>query len=93
MKVSVLLVDGAKQIMLTPENEHEKSALKMIAPEDKIEAVSKWGGFFDKEDKLLGYEINKCQGGYYRPFPSDESLMFIIKPRKVGKWKKKNLEF
>lgn len=32
MKIAVLLVDGAKQIMLTPETKHEKEALMIMAP-------------------------------------------------------------
>ena len=85
MKISVLLLENAKQIMLTPENDHEKSALKMIAPDDKIEAVSKWGTFTDRERQTFGYDIEQCRGGYYRGYPSDESLMFVISsPTKEG---------
>jgi hypothetical protein len=78
MKISVLLLDEAKQIMLTPENEHEKSALKLIAPDDKIEAVTKWGTMFDPNDKMAGYKIDLCQGGYYRGYPDNDSLIFLI---------------
>lgn len=77
MKVAVLLLDGVKQIMLTPENDHEKSALKLIAPQDKIEAVSKWGTFDNKEE-TFGYSAFKCRGDYYRREMSDESLMLVI---------------
>lgn len=79
MKIAVLLVDGAKQIMLTPETEHEKTALKMIAPTDKIEAATKWGRFtYDNGPRHYGMEVAECQGGYYREFPDSESLMFIV---------------
>lgn len=78
MKVSVLLIENAKQIMLTPENDHERSALKLIAPGDKIEAEVKWGTLFDKEPTLRGYEISQCRGGYYRAYENDDSLMFVI---------------
>lgn len=81
MKISVLLIENAKQIMITPENDHEKTALKMIAPGDKIEAVTKWGQFTDGEQHA-GLEVNKCQGGYYRGYQSSESLMFIVTPKK-----------
>ena len=73
MKVSVLIIDEAKQIMLTPENDHERSALKMISPNDKIEAATKWGTMFDKEDRMAGYVVGKCQGGYYRGYPDEEA--------------------
>ncbi len=76
MKIAVLLLDGAKQVMLTPETEHEKQALKMIAPGDKLEAMAKWGTFRDKEH--YGKSFDLCQGGYYREFANSESLMFVI---------------
>jgi hypothetical protein len=83
MKVSVLLVENAKQIMLTPENDHERSALKIIAPGDKIEAATKWGSMYDREAvKMARYSVDECAGGYFRAFPDDESLMFIVTSKK-----------
>lgn len=82
MKISVLLLEGAKQIMLTPENDHERSALKVIAPGDKIEAATKWGTYMDTEESLFGLEVGKCRGGYYRGYLSEESLMFIVRSEK-----------
>lgn len=83
MKIAVLLVDGAKQIMLTPETEHERASLKMIAPTDRIEAVTKWGHYaYDNGPKHYGIEVAQCQGGYYREFPNSESLMFIVTDQK-----------
>jgi hypothetical protein len=81
MKVAVLLLPDAKQIMLTPENDHEKSALKMIAPTDTIEATSKWGTF-DQEQNTYGYEPYECQGDYFRRRETNESLMLVIRPKK-----------
>lgn len=81
MKIAVLLVDGAKQIMLTPETDHERSALKMIAPGDKIEAKTQWGTFTDKEE-LIGLDVNTCRGGYYRGYEHSESLIFLITSKK-----------
>jgi hypothetical protein len=81
MRISVLLTDGAKQVMLTPETDHEKQALKMIAPTDKIEAVSKWGRY-DHEPQHAGIHVAECQGEYFREFSDGESLMFIIRPEK-----------
>ena len=84
MKISILLVENAKQVMLTPENDHERSALKMIAPTDKIEAVVKWGTFMNEEPHHYGHEIGLAQGGYYRAYADSDSLMFIVTPKKVN---------
>jgi hypothetical protein len=85
MQISVLLLENAKQIMLTPENDHEKSALKLIAPGDKIEAAVKWGTMFDREEKTFGYNVSKCRGGYYRGYENSDSLMFIVTSKKDEK--------
>ena len=78
MKISILFTDGAKQIMMTPENEHEINALKLIGKDDTLQVVKKmWGGFGNDWEKA-SYEISKCQGGYYRPFEHEGSLMFVI---------------
>lgn len=77
MKIAILLVDGAKQIMLTPETDHEKQALKFIQPDDKLLAVTKWGSFTN-EKEIVGVSIDKCQGGYFRAYEDSNSLMFII---------------
>lgn len=56
MITSMIIVEGAKQIMLTPETEHEKEILELINPEDKnIEIVLKRGNFTDE------YEHAKLQ--------------------------------
>ena len=81
MKIAIVIVDGAKQVMLTPETEHERQALKIIAPSDTLKAVSMWGGFSD-ERKHVHYQIAKCQGGYYRAFETADSLMFVIEEEK-----------
>lgn len=82
MKISILITNGAKQIMLTPETEHEKQALKFIQPDDKLVAVSKWGTFTGVKE-LVGVSIKKAQGGYYRGYESEESLLFVIENEEV----------
>ena len=77
MKCAIVLTDGIKQIMLTPENDSEKSALKMITCDDDITIETKWGTFYDS--RPLGYEINECMGGYLRRFRSDDSLMLVLR--------------
>jgi hypothetical protein len=81
MKISILITDGAKQIMLTPETDHEKQALKFIQPNDALVAVSKWGSFTDVKE-IVGVSIAKSQGGTYRAYETEDSLMFIIKDNK-----------
>ena len=84
MKVAVLLIEGAKQIMLTPETDLERSALKMIDPDSKIIAQSKWGAFSDVE--TVGTKIDKCQGGYYRAYEDKESLILLIEQSDKKSW-------
>lgn len=84
MKVSVVIVEGAKQIMMTPETEHEKQALKFINPEDKLEVVSKLGSFTD-ERTMLNVNIEMCKGEYLRAFTEQDSLMFLIRDTKLSK--------
>lgn len=83
MKTAILLTDGVKQIMFTPENKNEKQALKMISPDDKIRVVVKTGTFGSASlDKVLGVQVYLCQGGYYRAVEQEDSVMFVITPKK-----------
>lgn len=77
MKISLVITDGYKQVMFTPENEHERNALRMIAPNDTLVGVSKWGTFDDKA-RYANENIEMCKGGYLRRFAQEESLMFVI---------------
>ncbi len=82
MKISLIIIEGAKQIMMTPETNHEKQALRIINPNDELKVVSKWGSFSDKH-KHANLQINECQGGYLRVFSEEDSLMFLIKDKKI----------
>jgi len=62
MKISILIADGVKQIMLTPETDHEKQALKYIQPDDTLVAKTKWGAFTG-EKEIVGVSVDMCQGG------------------------------
>ena len=84
MKTSILITDGVKQIMFTPENENEKMALKMISPYDDIHTVVKQGHFSDRDD-VFGADIYMCQGGYLRAEDREESVMFVLTPKKKEK--------
>ena len=81
MKISVLLNESGKQVILSPENDFEKKALAMIGPEEKVEIAVKHGQFMDKVGEHVSYDIGKCQGGYFRAFQSDGSVMFVITPK------------
>ena len=81
MKTAIILSDGLKQIMLTPENDNEKQALKMISPEDDISIEVKQGSFADKES-VRGYDVHQCQGGWLRVWEDNNSVMLILRPKK-----------
>ncbi len=83
MKTAIIIADGIKQIMFTPENDSEKQALKMITPDDDISLEVKEGTFYDSApDSAKGYTVNECKGGYLRAFDSEDSLMLVLKPKK-----------
>lgn len=81
MKISIVIAEGEKQIMISPETDHERQALKFITPTDDIEIASEWGTY-DSEPRHFSYNSSKCQGGYIRRFAEKDSLMFILKPNK-----------
>ena len=85
MKISVLFTEGGRQIMMTPETEHEKKALKMIGPDDELKVVAKWGRF-GGERETIGFEVGMNQSGFYRTWEHQDSLMFVIedKPETKG---------
>lgn len=84
MKTAILITDKVKQIMFTPENEAEKEALRYISPDDDIHTVIKKGTFYDK-DEVFGVNIYECQGGYYRAENNQDSVMFVLTPKKKEK--------
>lgn len=81
MKISLVIAEGYKQVMFEPETEHEKQALKLIAPDDVLIGVAK-RGIFDDKNNYCNEVISMCQGGYLRRFAQSESLMFVIEPKK-----------
>ena len=84
MKISIVIVEGAKQIMLTPETDHEKQALKFINPEDTLKVVSRWGSFTN-EYSHAQLQVSKCEGEYLRAFSEKDSLMFLIEDKNKEK--------
>lgn len=82
MKVAVIISEGIKQVMFTPENEQEKLALKMISPNDSIELAVKSGSFYSDYEKPAGYNVAMCQGGYLRAWTDESSIMLVLTPKK-----------
>jgi len=83
MKTAIIIADGIKQIMFTPENNSEKQALKMITPDDDIKLDIHTGTFYDNSPKSSeGYVVQKCQGGYLRAYKDVDSLMLVLTPKK-----------
>lgn len=82
MKTAILLDHGVKQVMLTPETENEKQALKMISVEDNIHTVIKEGNFYDgAQGEIFGVDVYHCQGGYMRAKNDENSVMFVLTPK------------
>lgn len=82
MKSAIYLDEGTTQVVLTPENEWERTALKMIADSAGQQTLTFWDKFYD------------CKGGWFRQgqavydgyatrdrIADDASLMFRINKR------------
>lgn len=83
MKTAIIMADGIKQIMFTPENESEKQALKMITIDDDISIDIKRGTMYDTYPQSAeGYCVQKCEGNYLRAYSCEESLMLVLTPKK-----------
>ena len=80
MKTAIIISNGLKQIMFTPENDSEKQALKMITLDDNITIDVKSGAFTDKPP-TMGYSVSQCQGGYLRAWEDEDSVMLLLRPK------------
>lgn len=84
MKTAIIISNGIKQIMLTPENDSEKQALKMITPQDDITLETHTGTLYDRSpESAKGYTVSQCRGGYLRAYEDTDSLMLVLKPKKI----------
>lgn len=84
MKTAIIIADGIKQIMLTPENDSERQALKMITPQDNITLETKTGTLYDRSpESAKGYVVRKCKGGYLRAYEDEDSLMLVLRPKET----------
>lgn len=74
MKVAIYINEGTTQVVLTPENEWEKNALKMIKSSSNVQTF--WGEFYE------------CRGGWFRQPEYDDyshnSLMFRIDKENIN---------
>lgn len=86
MKISVVIAQDVKQVMMTPETDHERDALKWISVNEDIEIAKKWGTYDDKPSHF-SYNTEMCRGEYLRRFAQQDSLMFVITPKKKNKSK------
>lgn len=81
MKLSVIIADGVKQVMMTPETDHEREAIKWISIDEDIEVATQWGTY-DEKPSYYSHNSQMCRGGYLRRFAQEDSLMFVLTPKK-----------
>ena len=81
MKISLVIANGTKQIMMTPETDFEREALKFIEPNSTLHTMAKWGTY-DDTPSHYSMQTYKCEGGYLRRFAEKDSLMFVIEEKK-----------
>jgi len=82
MKISIVIAEGVKQVMMTPETDHERESLKWIDPKEDIEIAQK-KGTYDDDASHFGMNTSMCQGGYLRRFAEKDSIMFVLTPKKT----------
>lgn len=67
MKVAIYCENGATQLVLTPEGEFEKNAVKTL--EGKTHRLEVHSGSFAE-----------CKGGYFRRYEEEFSVMLLTRP-------------
>lgn len=76
MKTAIWIEDGRQQVVLTPENDTEKTVLKAISEADLSTSVH-WGEFYAcqggwiRESRVVDY-------GYSRPTQQLNSLIIVV---------------
>jgi hypothetical protein len=80
MKTAIIFCDGVKQINFTPENDDERTALKMITPNDDIDLAVKEGTFSEKRESWSP-TISTTRGGYLRAFEGKDAIMLVMTPK------------
>lgn len=80
MKISIVIAEGIKQVMFTPETEVEKDALKWIDPTDDIEIATVWSTYDDKPSHY-SHNTSMAKSNNLRRFAEEDSLMFVLTPK------------
>ena len=70
MKVALYIEDGVQQLVMTPENDHERGALALLH-EDKYALSIKRGEFYE------------CRGGWNRHGTGDNSTMLVLRRKEA----------
>lgn len=65
MKITFLIHENTKQLVLTPELDSDRAIFKLFGSPEKVKVYK--GGFFDE-----------CQGGWMRQYPNEDSLILVI---------------
>ena len=68
MKTALYVENGVTQIVLSPDTEEERDILRRFE-NSKVDRVY-WGTF------------GKCEGGWYRFYEDDTSLIFLLEGKK-----------
>lgn len=76
MKSAIYLEDGTTQVVLTPENEWERNALRMI--ESSGEVSKFWGSFYECQGGWIRQNPAEIGGFYNSRIKDDASLIFRI---------------
>jgi len=82
MKTAVILSEGIKQIVFTPESTSEKYALSLITAEDDIEVLVTNGQVGESSFKPFSARMSECRGGFLRLYSDRESRILVLKPKK-----------
>lgn len=80
MKCAVIIANDIKQIMLSPENDSERMALRLITADDGISIDVKEGTMFDQvPPSALGYVVTESRGNYLRAYEQADAIMLVLR--------------
>lgn len=86
MTAAVIITEGVRQIILTPETPEERAMLGLISSDDSVEVLSTTGTFYDRDAsvKPFGAKVKTCRGGYLRAWQHDESRILVFRAKEAG---------
>lgn len=79
MKTAIIHVEGTTQVMLQGENDHERSALALLASSYDGVGVEFKTGEYDAAPRY-GFP-SLCSGGWLRPFEAKDCLMLVVRKK------------